>query len=291
MLRLPALCRGCFVLLLALLISASVGAGAATAAPLRGTDWNAVLDTDPRIRVHPDAPPLTAGPFITTTAADGTEIAGYAVTRDVLYGDLDLSGTEEAVILVHSGGMAGVIGYLVYREEAERPVLTAVMSGYRLGVEIVQGTLQVTTPRYAGFEPVCCPSAETVSILVLSGTDLVQIDERIRPNPRALEATVLAYYQALNERRFADAYAFLSPTLQARYPYEAWVASNATLLRITVEQVRGQLLPDAVAITLTITERLPNGTPAIRRFGGTWYLVWHPATQRWLLDRAELAGG
>lgn len=290
--RLLAGCRGCFVLLLALVYSVSVMTAVAHAAPLRGTDWNVVLAGDARIRVRQDAAPppnLAVGPYISVQGNDG-EVSGYAATLDVLYGDLDANGTEEAVIPIQSGGTAGLTGYLVYREAGDRPMLVAAVSGYRMTLEMVQGTLMVTSPRYAGFEPNCCPSADIITTYVLAGNELVEIDERARPNPRAQEATVLAFYQALNEHRLADAYAFLSPAFQARYPYDVWAASYAFTQRITVEQARGQLLPDAVAITIVTVDRMPNGAMVTRRFGGAWYLVWSPTSLRWLLDRADIAG-
>jgi hypothetical protein len=290
--RLTARCRGSFVLLLVLALSVPVMARPAAAAPLRGTDWNAVLASDPRVRVQQElasSQALALGPYITVQGF-GQEVAGYAATQNVLYGDLDADGDEEAVIPVQSGTAAGLAGFLVHREVEERPLLVAAVAGNRLGIEMVQGTLMVTTPHYAGFEPNCCPSAQIVTVHVLAGNELVEIDERTRPNPSAQEATVLAYYQALNERRIADAYAFLSPAFQARYPFSAWTASYASTQRITVEQVRGQLLPDAVAVTIVSVERLPNGMTVTRRFGGAWHLVWSPTSLRWLLDRADIAG-
>jgi hypothetical protein len=290
--RPPARCRGSFVLLLVLALSVSVMARPAAAAPLRGTDWNAVLLADARIRVQQDvAPPpvLAVGPYVTAQGR-GEEVSGYAATLDVLYGDLDANGTEEAVIPIQSGGSAGLVGYLVYREAGERPLLVAAISGYRLALEMVQGTLMVTAPRYVGFEPNCCPSAEIITTLVLAGNEMVELEERVRPNVPAQEATVLAYYQALNERRLADAYSFLSPAFQARYPFNGWAAGYASTMRVTVEQARGQLLPDAVAVTIVAVDRAPNGTMVTRRYGGAWHLVWSPTALRWLLDRADIEG-
>jgi hypothetical protein len=276
------------VLSLALIVPAVYGAGA----PLRGVDWNAALAADPQVRVRADVPQppfMRLGPFITTSTGDA-EVSGYAATADVQYGDLDGDGTEEAVIPVISGGTAGMTGFLLYREGEDRPRLVAAVPGYKLFVEIQDGVLAVHRPGYVGFEPNCCPSATVVTWYVLAGNTLTPVGEIERPNVQSQEVTVVAFYAALNERRFADAYAFLSPAYQASYPFDSWSAGFANTERITVDQARAELLPDAVVITVTAVDRLLSGGTVTRRFGGAWYLVWSPTAHRWLLDRAELIG-
>lgn len=279
------------VILLFVLTVMAAGRATPAAASLREVDWNTVLTTDPRVRVFPDmVPPPLLGPYLTVDTGTG-EVAGYAATSDVLYGDLDLDGDEEAVIPVQSGGVSGLTGFLLYEEVNGRPRLVAAVPGYRLGLSIRDGVLIVQAPRFAGFEPDCCPSATVYTFYVVTGGILTAIGERVQPNGQAQAITVIAFYQALNERRYADAYALLSPAYQARTPFESWVAGYVTVERISVEQARGGLLPDAVVVTITVVDRLPTGGTVTRRFGGTWFLVWSPSRLHWLLDRADPVGG
>jgi hypothetical protein len=285
-LRVPVVCALVFAILAVARIPP------AAAAPLRGTDWNTVLTSDPRVRVPEKVePPLfvTTGPFIVVDTGDG-EVSGFAATADVLYGDLDGDGGEEAVIPINSGGTAGTTGYLLYAEVAGRPRLLSAVPGYRLGLALRDGALVVHAPYYAGFEPNCCPSATVVTAYALTEGTLSAFDEQVQPNVQAQEITVIAFYQALNEGRFADAYALLSPAFRSRNPFNLWRAGYATTERITVEQARGGLLPNVVAITVSAVDRTPAGAAITRRFGGAWHLVWSAETLHWLLDRADIFG-
>lgn len=281
--------RPAIALLLTLMVLATLLPRPALAAtPLRQVDWNAVITSDPNIRPRPDleAPAaVSPGPYVEVSFR-GTEVAGHAYLQEPLYGDLDGDGAEEAVIMLLSGGTAGAIGFLLYREADPRPRLVAAMGGYKLSAQVENGSLLVFQAHYVGFEPNCCPSAAIRTRYLLVGDDLVAASETVEPAP-AQEVTVFGYYRALAERDFAAAYAFLSPTVQAANPYDAWVAGYATTQRIEVETSQTDN-PDVVAVRLRATDSTAGGGTVTRTFAGVWHLIWSPDQRRWLLDRAEI---
>src|SRR5262245_20403852 len=86
--------------------------------PLRQVDWPSVLAADPALVIDPQVPaPFTpVGPYVRLVNPIGPNqppVGGFALLDDVRYGDIDGDGVEEAVILLESGGTAGVLGLLV----------------------------------------------------------------------------------------------------------------------------------------------------------------------------------
>jgi hypothetical protein len=161
-------------------VLATVGRATAQRTPLRSVDWDAVIPSEPRISPVPDCPlfPFAPGPcievqadasalppgipgFEDVTGFGPVTIAGYADTlpEDIVYGDLDGDGAEEAVIRVESGGTAGTIGFLIFREGDGRPALVTAVDGYKVYPQIENGRLVVRQPYYFGFEGNCCPTA------------------------------------------------------------------------------------------------------------------------------------
>lgn len=268
----------------------SVPAGAA-GIPLRQVDWHAVLASDPAITIDPTAYPLPgqSGPYIVVQAQrlrGPDELSGYVLLDQIEYGDLDGDGAEEAVIVVHSGGTAGAPGFLLYREGVPAPKLVLAETGYKLGVQIVGGDLVIAQPHYVGFEPNCCPSAIVTTTAALSGDRLAPFATEVTPND-VQELTVSAFYEALADRRYDEAYAFYSPALQAQNPFDRWKAGYAATQAIQVETAPGAA-PNEVLIQLTATDARPGGGTATRRFRGAWTLVWSADQKRWLLDTARI---
>lgn len=270
-------------------VGGAVPAGAA-GAPLRSVDWLDVLQHDPAITIDPNAyqPPVEFGPYISVDAAGsaGDTLSGYASLDDVSYGDLDGDGAEEAVIPIFSGGTAGMLGFLLYREGAPAPKLVLAQSGYKMSASIEDTQLIVYQPNYVGFEPNCCPSSSTRSAYKLRGDSLVKLTEETEPND-VQEVTVWAFYQAVVEKRYEDAYAFYSPGFQANTPFQAWRAGYAQTRSIDVDTSPGAT-PTEVRVALTVTDNQPGGGTVTRRFRGTWTLVWSAEQRRWLLDRAQI---
>lgn len=287
--------RGLLIaLVLALVTSASVVVSRpadAAGTPLRQVDWRAVLANDPALTIDPTAyqPPVEIGPYVQVAPqyVHGSDaLSGHALLDDISYGDADGDGAEEATIMLHSGGTAGVLGFLLYREGTPAPQLVLVETGYKLGVKIVNGRVQVTQPEYVGFEPNCCPSASTVTTAVLEGDRLVTVTSETTPN-EAQEVTVWGFYSALSDKRFADAYAFLSPAYQQQNPFEPWKDGYATTQSIQVDTAAGAA-PNEVQVELTATDRRPGGGTLTRRFRGTWTVIWSAEQKRWLLDSPSI---
>jgi hypothetical protein len=284
------------VLLIALALTAAMSLLAVTprsidaaGTPLRQVDWPAVLANDPTITVDPDAyqlPGGNPGPYIRVTAPNGEEVQGYVTPDDILYGDLDGDGADEAVLFVYSGGTGGSFGFMVYREGTPDPKRALIYTGYKLGGKIEDGHLIVYEPYYVGFEANCCPSATVRTVNALNGNQLVALATEVQPND-VQEPTVWSFYEALSEKRYDDAYAFFSPAFKASNPFERWRAGYASTQSIEVETQPGTV-PTEVLIDLKATDRQPGGGTVTRRFRGAWSLVWSGEQKRWLLDRAKI---
>jgi hypothetical protein len=258
--------------------------------PLRQVDWRAVLKSDPKITIDPDAYKLPGGdyPFITVDATGGPEetLSGYALADDVVYGDFDGNGAEEAVLPVDSGGTGGTLGFLLYREADPAPQLVLAGTGYKMGFSAEGNRLVITEPYYVGFEANCCPSAIVRTSNTLQGGKLVALTSETSPND-VQEPTVWSFYAALGDKRFDEAYQFLSPAQQASNPFDRWKAGYADTQSIEVETAPGAT-PNEVQIKLTSVDSKPGGGTVTRRFTGTWTLIWNADQKRWLLDKASI---
>jgi hypothetical protein len=282
-------------MVLVLLALSTAGSGVSAPAnaaglPLRQMDWPAVLASDPAVTIDPDAfrPPGETGPYVhvTTSRSQADVVEGYASTSDVLYADLDGDGAEEAVIPIYSGGTAGNVGFLLYREDSPAPKLVLAQDGYKLGFEVERDSLVISEASYIGFEPNCCPSAITRTTNRLDGDRLVAVTTEIVPND-VQESTVWAFYRALSERQYDDAYAFYSPAFKANQPFDRWKAGYATTQSIEVETSPGPT-QNEVQIELTSVDARPGGGTVTRKFRGTWTLIWSAEQRRWLLDKARI---
>ena len=147
---------------------------------------------------------------------DGT-LGGYALVDDVIFADLDGDGAEEAIVLIDSGGTAGLLGFLLYREAdpAPRLVLAGQATSWASPSKVNRAV--ISEPNYVGFEPNCCPSSITRTSTMLQGDQLVPVTTEVEPND-VQEPTVWAFYQAITERRYEDAYELLQPGLPGGQP-------------------------------------------------------------------------
>jgi hypothetical protein len=258
--------------------------------PLRQLDWLTVLKNDPAVTFDPDAfhMPGSNAPYVSVPARQGPEgtLGGYALIDDVIFADLDGDGAEEAIVLIDSGGTGGLLGFLLYREADPAPKLVLARSGYKIGVTIEGNRVGISEPNYVGFEPNCCPSAVTRTSTTLQGDQLVPVTTEVEPND-VQDVTVWAFYQAVTERRYEDAYDFYSPAFQSSNPFAQWKAGYANTQSIEVETSAGRT-PSEVQIMLTSTDTRPGGGTVTRTFKGTWTLIWSGERQRWLLDKASI---
>ena len=288
--------RSFLVLLAIVMIASSVlsvvwsSPVSAAGVPLRQVDWLAVLNNDPAVTIDPTAFELPGGtwPYVMVAAPSAPDgaLGGYALIDDVVYGDLDGDSAEEAIVMIDSGGTAGLLGFLLYREAELAPKMVLVRSGYKLSVTIEGNKVVIHEPNYIGFEANCCPSSISRTLNALEGDRLVTLATEIEPND-VQEPTVWSFYRALSDRRFEDAYGFFSPDQKARNPFDRWKAGYANTESIGVETSAGRT-PNEVLIQLTATDTRPGGGIITRRFTGSWTLIWSPEQQRWLLDKAAI---
>ena len=266
--------------------------------PLQAVDWLAVLAAEPGTQVEPDCPPLPVGnlPCVRLPIADDTYI-GYPLVDNVLYGDLDGDGRDEAVIQLFSGGTAGVIGFMVFRQADPRPRLVTGQAGYKLGMRIDGGQLIVDQPYYFDGDPNCCPSALNRTPYRLVGNTLVggaeswvlPADDPIGQPLTPAEVVVHGFYNALTRHNMRDAYAFLSPRFQGANPFDAWAGGYTNTESVEVE-TRAGASPNEVAVTIRAVDRYYPDTRETRRFVGTWRLAPDPAASLGLLlDQASIA--
>lgn len=266
--------------------AAETNTPAAEAGDLHDVDWNAYLAASPDFEHPADVPPLPveSGPYLEVEGEDG--VAGYAMTEGILYGDFSGDGRDEAVISLYSGGTAGNLGLLVYREGDDGPELVTVLPGYKIGAVADGDALVVREPHYAGWEPNCCASGMRETRYILDDEGLVVVAESDEGEPAARSMTVDKFYELLAARDFEEAYTFLSAAAQAREPYDDWVAGFDATESFTATTTD---LPatGAVGVHLEATDSGPSG-PTTRTYVGQWTLVWSAERGQWLLDEGEL---
>lgn len=256
------------------------------AASLRDVDWRAVLTDDPQLDVEPPPPgfPPELGDIYVSDGPDG--VYGFPGLGDILFGDLDGDGGEEAVIPLNSGGTAGTVGVLVYRAGEGGPRLTAARPSYKLAARLDGDELVLLEAAYAGWEPNCCPSAWVETRYRLAGDALVPTTEQVEPVQGTELLATERFYTLLSDGRYEEAYDFLSPAFQAEHPYDAWLAGYAHTEAVTAYVAQSE--PGRVTVNLEARERDADGAEVVRRFSGTWDLVFSPERRQWLLDRAAI---
>ena len=261
----------------------------ATASSLRGLDWETVLKTDPKLEYDPSVPtygqPL--GPYVRLRGvAPSGLIEGHGVTSNILYGDISGDGREEAVIPLFSGGTAGIVGYLVYRDIDGQPVLMTGLPGYKVNATIANGELRVSQPLYGANDANCCPSGVEETAYHLQGDRLARVREPVsRGIPEMKRPVVERFYQFLAAKDYRQAYEELSPSYKAARPYDQWAAGYQTTQSVTATATDR---PDGtVGVDLTATDRTASGT-VTKRYTGYWTLVWSPEKKQWLMDKGVL---
>ncbi len=256
---------------------------------LRHVDWNAFLAATPDLD-HPAVPPPTSnnfGPYVQVkTGSPQTAIQGFAMTDGILSLNFSDDGQEEAVISLFSGGTGGNFGLLIYKAGPTEPVLAAYLGGYKVGAVADGNQLLVREPIYAGWEPNCCPSGMSETHYRLEGNRLVAKTRTANGIPEMRLYTVQRFYELLEQKKYVEAYAFLSPTFQAAKPFDAWQAGYQNTVSFTFQAADR---PDgSVAINLTSVDQTASGQ-ATRHFQGTWTLVWSDTAKQWLLDRGLIS--
>ena len=260
---------------------------AAAGTPLREVDWAAVLLNDPTITAELKNRGGLDVIHVQVPMPDGYPLEGDVLSHGgINYGDLDGDGADEAVIHVFGGPSAKSFGFMLYHEDSPAPRRILVRTGLDVGADIQDGHLLITDARFNGFEHPCCPSADMVTSAALDGDQLVPLSTEIRPR-NVQPDTVEAFYQALSERKYEDAYQFLSPSFQANNPFESWKATYANTEKLLARTGSGAT-PTEVAVALISTERQADGSLITHEYRGTWSVIWNPEKTRWLLDEATI---
>jgi len=166
-----------------------------------------------------------------------------------------------------------------------------VRAGYKLYPFIQSGQLFLIEPYYFGFEGNCCPTAAVQAAYRLTGDRLELLalpDESpqwllsgpIERRVTFAEATVVAFYRALDAGRFEDAYSFLSPAYQAEHPIAACQAGYSRTRSIEVVTSPGGSFVDGagrrvyeVLVSLVALDEVATGGLVRRNFTGVWRLV------------------
>jgi hypothetical protein len=263
-------------------------------------DWSAVLATDPRVRVDSEESASGGRVHVSITLDEPVavrtpggqmtlvEASGTAMTENTQTGQLDADRDNVTILPLRARDGSGVNGVLVYRLETSKPRLLGALAGYDLRARLHAGMLVVRQPVYVGFESAGQPSAMRETAHVVYDDRLIPVRVMVHALIRGERETVAGYYAALADRRFADAYAFLSPRFQAEDArFSDWVAGFDATDEVILNSA--EPTPGAVSVDVTAVERWPDGTRGERSFAGNWFLIWSPAAGRWLLDRAQIA--
>lgn len=281
--------------------------------PLRRVDWVSVLANDPYVIAAGgcSTPPGAAGlPCISIqlshpqavsglggSATPVDTITGYAdvASGDVIYGDIDGDGADEAAILIQSGGTGGAFGLLVYHQANPAPQIVDVIPGYKLAAKIESGALVVSEPVYFGFEGNCCPTGSVQtsfveagdSLQIAAGPSYSTLGQDAHPVTPA-ELTVIAFYHAIDEGSYQDAYALTSAAYQAANPFDAWKAVFMSTKGVALETQPGTNDPNSVLVTVTAQVQGDAGTTT-HTFAGSWTLIANDAAPLGLLlDNANI---
>jgi hypothetical protein len=253
------------------------------APPIRGTDWSAVIAADPALEVTQ----VEGKPYVNVRGAQPGVGGHPLLDTSIVYVDMDGDGVEEAAITLNSGGTAGNIGFLVYRQASPAPRLTAWHGGYKLGLETEGGRLVVRQALYAGWEPNCCPSGFSRDTYELRNGQLILVAHRDEGFPEMQAATVEHFYELLNQKDLAGAYALLSGAEQAANPFDTWAQGFAGTIDVQAVVTPDPATPNVVHVALAATDRTGDGGQVTRRFAGTWGLVW-AESRGWLLANPRI---
>jgi hypothetical protein len=252
-------------------------------APSGEVDWESALQADPRLEIE-----TVAGQLYVMVREAAPPVGGHPLLDDVLYVDMDGDGAAEAAIPLSSGGTAGNVGALIYTMAAGAPQLVAWTDGYKLGLQVVAGRLVVQNAFYAGWEPNCCPSGVGYDTYVLEAGQLKRLEHRDEGFVEAQAPTVEHFYHLINNKELAAAYAMLAPSEQAANPYTTWSAGFASTVEVVATVSADEALSNTVRVELAATDQSGDGGQVVRRYSGTWRLVWDPE-RAWLLTSPEIA--
>jgi hypothetical protein len=263
--------------------------GSASAAPTTGvapasikqTKWQEVLKADSAFTVENIPLPGTDGFHLTLKTAK--EVYGYPLLDGVVYVDMDDDKTDDAAIPLYSGGTAGNLAFLVYKQANPAPKLVGSATGYKLGLKVEQGKLVAGSALYAGWEPNCCPSGFIYETYIIENNKLTKTNSRTEGIVEAQPETVRYFYELINGKKLDEAYKLLSTTYQKANPFNTWSAGFANTLKVAADVSAEAGKANTVRVKLTSQDK-GNVT---KTFSGTWKVEWAGA-KGWLLSEATI---
>jgi guanyl-specific ribonuclease Sa len=237
---------------------------------IRRVNWLNTFQADPALELV-----LRTGgnPELTVK---GTNFGGQVLLKDIVYLNLDGTGNEpleEAVIPLHSGATAGIIGYVVFRYQNAIARYVTHGEGYKLNIAPDKGRrggLLVSQPLYGAEDANCCPSAVQLNTFLLAASKLTMVASSLDITSEALQKTATRYYELLNARKFQEAYNLLSPEFQAKNPFKQWEAGFANTKSLKFEVSLDNNSSNSVLVKVTATD-----ADKVRVFSGTWKLDWN----------------
>lgn len=268
-------------------LSVSIVTPAAPAPPagnIRATDWPAALASAPALELRQQD-----GRLYVNVRGVTPGVGGMPLFDGIVYSDFDGDGREDAAIMLESGGTAGNIGLLVFRDSGAGPSLAAWRDGYKLWAEASGGLLVVRQPIYAGWDPNCCPSGLAFTSYALRAGGLEVVQSRSEGVAGAEPEVVRNYYDLIRRKELAAAYALLAPAEQAANPYAQWAAGFASTLDLSAITSADPAAPGAVRVELTATDATPEGGQVVRRFAGSWRVRWDGGRAGWALEAPQIA--
>jgi hypothetical protein len=255
----------------------------AAAAPIRSSDWPAVLAGDPALEATQQE-----GRLFVRVRGPAEGAGGFPALSEIVYGDIDRDGQEEAAIPLFSGGTAGNIGLLVFRPIPNGAALAASLTGYKLYPTVGGGQLHVREPLYGATDPNCCPSGFATRSYTLTGAALERVGYAEEGVGDAQVLAVRRFYELLAQKELPVAYAMLAAFEQARTPYDAWAAGYANTAAIEASAAPEPGVANTVRVSLTATDQTPAGDRQVQRFNGTWQLAWSAEAEGWVLGNPQI---
>jgi hypothetical protein len=255
----------------------------AASIPISSSDWPTVLANDPALEATQQA-----GKLYVRVRGQAEGAGGFPALSEVVYGDIDGDGEEEAAVPLFSGGTAGTVGLLVFHPGAGGAELATSLTGYKLYPTISGGQLHVREPLYGSNDPNCCPSGFFTRSYALRGSDLERVGYVEEGVGDAQVLAVRHFYELLAQKDLQGAYAMLATFEQARTPYDSWAAGYANTVAIEASVVPEPSMPNSVRVSLTATDQAPDGSQQVQRFAGTWQLVWSAEAGGWVLGNPQI---
>jgi hypothetical protein len=256
---------------------------------MRTQNWEQIVTTDSSLVFNKkESDDLNKtfyrGPYVTVK---GSDLGGFALIKNMVFGDISGDGQEEAAIILDSGGTGGAFVVVLFGIVSGKPKMIEKIEGYKMSAKIEKGELIIPQPVYAGWEGNCCPSGSSETRYILSNVRLTRVGYKDQPYDQAKVPTVAQFYALLNQKKYDSAYQFLSPSYQLGQPYDKWkegyAATNFSGRPPDItDSTGGKVKAQIVAFEKTDAGEIRSTYDVV------WSLVWSSKAKQWLLDSANV---